>query len=354
MRRGNLVFELIFDDSLHYSQKTVIAYAMNFWQQIKKPIKLLAPMAGYTDSVFRSICKDFGADAVMTELISADAIYFALKKSKEKLLKSKTYSLMQFQESERPVVIQLFGKDPEKFIVAAGFIETELKADGIDLNLGCSVKKVLKSGHGAALLNDIDQAVLIIKSLKESTKLSISVKTRTGFSDQSEILKFGPELAAAGADAIIVHGRTAKQGFAGEADWTNIYKLKEMLPDTIIIGNGDIKKYDDIIKRVKNLDGVAIGRAALGRPWIFSGKEPKSSELVKLIRKQARLAYKMKGKQGIIELRKHLVWYFKGFENALELRKASIMIESLEDVERILHFTSGVGSDSSEAGMVQN
>lgn len=307
------------------------------WKNIKKPIKLLAPMAGYTDSVFRGLCRECGADIVMTELISADAIYYALKKSKQKLLDSKTYSLMRFEESERPIVVQLFGKDPEKFVVAARFIEKDLEADGIDLNLGCSVRKVLKSGHGAALLNDIDRAVEIIKSLKANTKLPISVKTRTGFSNPDEILDFGPQLAEAGADVIIIHGRTAKQGFSREADWSNIYKLKELLPGTVIIGNGDISKYDDIILKLRNLDGVAIGRATLGHPWIFTGKQPSLEELIELIRKQANSAFKLKGKQGIVELRKHLIWYFKGFQNALNLRKEIVKIETVEDVEKIIN-----------------
>lgn len=294
-------------------------------------------MAGYTDSIFRQICKDYGADVTMTELVSADAIYFALKKSKQKLYESKTYQLLKFTESERPLVVQLFGKDPEKFLVAAKFIEEDLKPDGIDINIGCSVRKVLKSGHGAALLKNEELACEIIRTLKTHIKLPISVKTRLGYEDPNQILEFGPKLVEAGTDALIVHGRCAKQAFSGTADWDNIYKLKEKLPETIVIGNGDIKSYSEIENQLKNLDGVAIGRAVLGQPWIFSQNErPLIKEIITLVKKQSQIAFELKGKQGIVELRKHLTWYFKGQQNAVELRKQLVSVESIEDINRIL------------------
>jgi nifR3 family TIM-barrel protein len=308
----------------------------DFWDQIPKPIKLLAPMAGYTDSTFREICREQGADVVMTELISADAIYFALRKSRARLQASKTHELMEFKSSEKPLVIQLFGKDPEKFIVASKYIEQDLKADGIDINMGCSVRKVLRSGHGAALLQNEDAAVELVRKLSESTGLPISVKSRLGYDDPTQILTLGPKLAAAGAKVLIIHGRTAKQGFSGEVDWDPIYKLKELLPETIIIGNGDINSYEQIATKLNNLDGVAIGRAALGQPWVFSGRKPSHEELIKLAKSQAASAFESKGRHGIIELRKHLIWYFKGLPNATEIRKELVKVETLEGVNNIL------------------
>lgn len=306
------------------------------WTKLPKPIKLLAPMAGYTSSVFRSICRGYGADVVMTELISADAIYFALRKSKTRLLESKTYELLKFTEQERPIVIQLFGKDPEKFLVAGEFITNELKADGIDINMGCAVRKVLRSGHGAALLKDKEEALNIVSTLSKKLATPISVKTRLGYNDPDQILDFGPELILAGAKAVIVHARTATQGFAGIADWTNIYKLKGLTSNGIIIGNGDINSCDDIRDKLQNLDGIAIGRAALSQPWIFSGQELSHEEKIRLALEQAQLSFKAKGEHGIIELRKHLIWYFKGLPNASELRRQLVQVKSIEDVDNVL------------------
>lgn len=306
------------------------------WSKLEKPIKLLAPMAGYTGSAFRQICRELGADLVMTELISADAIYFALKKSKQRLLSSKTFELMQFNQAERPVIIQLFGKDPEKFKIAAKFIEQELKADGIDLNLGCSVRKVLRSGHGAALLKSPEKIIEIIAEIKKAVKIPISVKTRLGFSSPNEILDIGPKIAQAGAQAIIVHGRTVKAGFSGKADWENIYQMKDKLKDVVVIGNGDINSYSEIGQRIGNLDGVAIGRAALAKPWVFSTDKIKLDDIIKIAIRHSELNFKCRGKHGIIEMRKSLIWYFKGLPDAVKIRSQIVKIETMNDIKKIL------------------
>lgn len=306
------------------------------WQKIDKPIKLLAPMAGYTDSAFRGICKEQGADILMTELISADAIYFALKKSEKTFLTSKTFTLLKYQNTERPIVAQLFGKDPERFLVAAKYLVTKMKFDGIDINMGCAVNKVLKSGHGAALLKDEKTAVLIIETLSKNLKIPISVKTRLGFSAKDQILSFVPKLLQSGASAIIIHGRTAKQGFSGTADWQNIYKLKELNNNSVIIGNGDIKSFGEISKMIGNLDGVGIGRAAVGRPWIFRSDEVSPKERIKIIRQHARFSFEEKGTHGLIEFRKHLLAYFKGFKDAKCYRSRLVAVETLDDLDKIL------------------
>ena len=325
---------------------------------MEKPILLLAPMAGYTDSAFRIICKRQGAALLMTELISADAIsHFAGKSecrnpnveinSKSHVPKFKTnptYKLMEFQKEEMPIIVQLFGKHPEKFAVAAKWIEENLKPAGIDINMGCPARKVVGSDHGATLLRDQNRGVEVIKAVRAATKLSLSVKTRLGWESDDEILEFGPKLIAAGADALIIHGRTYCDGFSGNARWENIYAVKSKIQSSNVkvIGNGDIKKYDDIIKSMKNLDGVAIGRGAIGNPFIFNPdfeKLPAAEKLVlkkETIIKHAKLAFEIKGKKGIVELRKHLLAYFKGYSRAKELRKKFVVVKNIADIEKIL------------------
>ena len=323
---------------------------------------MLSPMAGYTDSAFRIVCKSQGANLLMTELISADAIaHFVGKNSKSECLNPKqsrnsnlekfktnpTYKLMDFQKAEMPIIVQLFGKHPEKFAVAAAWIEKNLSPAGIDINMGCPAKKVVSSDHGATLLRDQERGVAVVKAVRKSTSLPLSVKTRLGWERDDEILEFAPKLIAAGADALIIHGRTYKDGFSGQARWENIYKVKSEIriskSETVIIGNGDIKEYHDIEEKLKNLDGVAIGRGAVGNPFIFNAnfwqmnlfqqQETKKKNILR----HARLAYKIKGEKGLIELRKHLLSYFRGHERARELRKEFVKVKNIAEIGLILN-----------------
>lgn len=324
----------------------------NFWKELKKPIKMLAPMAGYTDSAFRMLCRSYGADVVMTELISADAIaygkfsvvssQFSVKVTSTK--PNSTCELLSFNEKERPIVIQLFGKYPEKFATASKWITENLKPDGIDINMGCPAKKVVGSDHGAALLKKPELACEIVKAVKENTNLPVSVKTRLGWDKDDQILEFGPKVISAGADAIIVHGRTYKDGFHGVSNWENIYKLKKILGDKIVIGNGDIKSCEEIESRINGvidgekivLDGVAIGRATFGKPWIFAKDSVDLNELKKVILNHAGLTYEDKGAKGIIEFRKHSIAYLKGLPDSKLLRIKATKIEALKDIQEIL------------------
>ena len=317
----------------------------NYWQELKRPILMLSPMAGYTDSAFRIICKQQGANLLMTELTSADAIAHFVKKASS-LKNNSTYKLMEFQKEEMPIIIQLFGKHPEKFAIAAKWIEDNLAPAGIDINMGCPARKVIGSDHGATLLRDQERGVEVVKTVRNATSLPLSVKTRLGWDHDDEILEFGPKLINAGVDALIIHGRTYKDGFANIARWENIYKIKSKLqnPNIKIIGNGDIKSYDNVIQKLKNLDGVAIGRGAIGNPFIFNSKFEKLSESDKLKLKKetvighAKLAFEIKGEHGIIELRKHLLAYFKGQPGAKELRKKFVKVSKIEDVKEIIRY----------------
>lgn len=322
----------------------------NFWSSLKKPFLVLAPMAGYTDSAFRLICKKFGADVVISELISADAIAhgkFSVSSSqlsvKVSSSKSKnTAELLSFYQKERPFVVQLFGKNPENFAKASKWITEELKPDGIDINMGCPARKVVGSDHGAALLKNTELALRIVKAVKDNTNLPVSVKTRLGWDSDDQILDFGPKLIQAGISAIIVHGRTYKDGFSGSARWENILKLKEMVGSKgIVIGNGDFganPKFSVLSSQFSLLDGVAIGRATFGKPYIFSSQFSVLSfqKLKDLILEHAKLAYESKGDRGIIEFRKHLLTYLKGFPGAKDFRKKAVSIEKWSDIEIIL------------------
>lgn len=333
----------------------------NYLQDLKKPILMLSPMAGYTDSAFRIVCKSQGANLLMTELISADAIaHFVAKKQdarnklqtnhKSQIIKFKTnstYKLMEFRKAEMPVIVQLFGKHPEKFAVAAAWIEKNLSPAGIDINMGCPAKKVVGSDHGATLLRDQERGVAVVKAVREATRLPLSVKTRLGWERDDEILEFAPKLIAAGADALIIHGRTYKDGFSGQARWENIYQVKNEVRSknygTIVIGNGDIREHKDINKRLKNLDGVAIGRGAVGNPFVFNkeyiglSEEKKIDLKKKNILEQAGFALNNKGEKGIIELRKHLLSYFRGHKRAKELRKEFVKVKNLSDIKLTLN-----------------
>jgi len=325
----------------------------NIWQQFQKPIKVLAPMAGYTDSAFRRICKEFGADLVISELISADAIYYKAKNwirnekgewQSKKGERDDTLELLKFCDNERPLIIQLFGKYPEKFAFAADWITKNLKPDGIDINMGCPARKVVGSDHGAALIKYPKLAAEIVKAVKDNTNLPVSVKTRLGWDKQDQILEFTPVLAKAGIDAIIVHGRTYKQGFAGEAEWENIYKIKTLLPDLIVIGNGGVKSVKEGNAKILftpntkrcSLDGFAIGQAAFGKPWIFSEAQLSQDELKKLILKHARLSFETKGEFGIIEFRKHLLKYLAGFPDAKSYRKQAVAITNIDQISKLI------------------
>jgi len=317
----------------------------NYLQDLKKPILMLSPMAGYTDSAFRIICKGQGASLLMTELVSADAIAHFVNKNKD-LEENPTYKLMEFRKAEMPIIVQLFGKHPEKFAAAAAWIEKNLSPAGIDINMGCPAKKVVGSDHGATLLRDQERGVAVAKAVREATKLPLSVKTRLGWERDDEILEFAPKLIAAGADALIIHGRTYKDGFSGQARWENIYQVKNEVRSknygTIVIGNGDIREHKDIKKRLKNLDGVAIGRGAVGNPFVFNkeyiglSEEKKIGLRKKTILKQAKLALNYKGGKGIIELRKHLLSYFRGHERAKELRKEFVKVKNIADIKEVL------------------
>jgi nifR3 family TIM-barrel protein len=228
----------------------------------KQPV-LLAPMEDVTDLPFRLLCKQFGADMVYTEFISSDALIREVNKTMQKLT---------IAEEERPVAIQIYGRETESMVQAAKMVE-QAKPDILDLNFGCPVKKVAGKGGGAGMLQNIPKMLEITAAVVKAVNIPVTVKTRLGWNDESKIIEtLAEQLQDCGIQALTIHGRTRAQMYTGEADWTLIGKVKENPRITIpIIGNGDITTPE----RAKEcfdkygVDGIMVGRASFGRPWIF-------------------------------------------------------------------------------------
>jgi len=286
----------------------------------------LAPLAGYTDDAFRTICKMCGVDVVVTEMVSADGLVYNLNRSE---------AYADFSDEQRPVGIQLFGNDPQIMAKATELI-VKKKPDFIDLNMGCPVKKVVRRGAGSALMTTPKIAQNIVKEMKkvlDGTGIPLSGKIRSGWDSNSiNYLEFGLMLENAGLDMLCLHSRTKSQMFGGLSDWEHIKLLKEkcQIP---IIGNGDIKSAADAkkMKSITGCDSIMIGRGAVGKPWIFNEIKADQNdddylitadEKFKIIKKHYELSIKNKGERiALLEMRAHLSDYSKGYSNSSSFRK---------------------------------
>jgi len=229
---------------------------------IETPI-FLAPMAGVTDKPFRQLCQSFGAGVSYSEFVSAEGVVRA---------NERTLDYLQFDDSERPIGIQIFGHHPEVLAKAAHFIETHYRPDIIDLNFGCPVPKVTKKGGGSAILKDLKRMELIANRVKKAVSLPVTAKIRSGWSEKSIVaLEAAQILESCGIDLITVHPRSTEMQYKGEADWHLIAQVKEKTKIPII-GNGDILNGEDARRMLAQTgcDGIMIGRGALGRPWVFN------------------------------------------------------------------------------------
>jgi len=298
----------------------------------KKPIIALAPMADMTDSPFCRICREVsGHDFVIfREMVSAEA----LVRDNQKTLK-----MCEFDESERPIVAQIFGGDPSNITRAAELIVEKFRPNGIDINMGCPVPKIAGRSHaGASLMRDHERAIKIVESLKVANLgVPVSVKTRLGWGSDIEILEFAPKLEQAGADVLTIHGRTKIQGYAGQANWEMIGKVKKLV-SIPVIANGDIKTSKDIKKclEITGADGIMVGRAALGNPWIFNNQKPNLAEIKKVALKHAYLHLEHYGEDfGLTTFRKHLLAYFSGLSNVKKIRLRLAAVKKIEDLEEI-------------------
>lgn len=299
---------------------------------------LLAPMEDVSDPPFRALCKRFGADMMYTEFISSEGLIRDAAKSIQKL---------DIYEDERPVGIQIFGSELESMREAAEIVE-KTNPDVLDINFGCPVKKVAGKGAGAGILRDIPKMVMLTKAIVESTQLPVTVKTRLGWDEDTKyILEVAERLQDVGIKAISIHGRTRRQMYKGNADWTLIGEVKNNPRMHIpVFGNGDVDTPEKAVE-MKNrygIDGVMIGRASIGYPWIFReikhfmehGEHlagPTMQERVEVCREHLKRAIKWKGERlGLVETRRHYSNYFKGVPNFKEHRMTLVTSESSAEV----------------------
>ena len=299
-----------------------------FWQDLPKPIIGLAPMDGYSDSAFRRICKEVNPNIVtVTEFTSADGLHFSAEKLKKKLY---------FDPSEQPVIAQIFGKNVETFVTATKVCE-DMGFSGIDLNMGCPSKKVVKSEHGVALRKNPDLACKLVEAVANATNLPVSVKTRLGWSNGDDLVDFGLAVQNAGADMICIHARTYQVPYKVAPQYEEVYNLKSALRIPVI-GNGGIESLADGERYCSSLDGFYIGQATFGNPWIFTGQKPERFiDRLPVILNHAKYLIEHKGDRvGTREIRKHLLAYVKGVWGAKPYKKYLSTVESFDQIKQIL------------------
>ena len=287
---------------------------------------LLAPMEDITDRSFRRIAKGFGADMMYTEFIASEALIRNVKK---------TFAKLEIEDEERPVGIQIYGHLIESMVEAAKIAE-EAQPDLIDINFGCPVKKIAGRGAGSGIFQDIPKMIAMTEAIVKAVKLPVTVKTRLGWDDNSKVIdQLAERLQDTGIKALTIHGRTRAQLYKGTADWSLIGKIKENPAIHIpIIGNGDISDGPSAQAAINRygVDGIMIGRAAIGRPWIFkelrhyleTGEEmpePSVEEKVAIAKEHFLESLRLKGEpRGIFEMRRHFALYFKGLPHFKPLR----------------------------------
>lgn len=325
----------------------------------------LAPMAGITDASYRQLIKKVAPQTIVfTEFLSSDALAYGAER---------TMQMLQYDpEIERPFIVQIFGASPQKFLEACKVIE-QIGADGIDINMGCPAAKIVSSCYGSALIRNPGLAAELVHAATNAVSIPVSVKTRLGWDNTDTLIPFCRGLVDAGAKALSVHGRRYNDKFSGAANWEPMYALKREV-DVPVIGNGDISSAEDALRKIGNLDGVMVGRGTFGNPWVMKEisevfetlKErdaesgtwkvdiEKSSirnshallpenrlgvfrERLPFILDHCELSVKMKGeKRGVLEMRRHLSSYIKGFDGAKELRMKVLTLENYQDVRNML------------------
>lgn len=303
---------------------------------------LLAPMAGVTDLTFRTICKEFGAALVYTEMVSAKGIHFKDKKTKQ---------LMKIRDKNRPVALQIFGSDPEIMKeVVIKYLNQIDDIDILDINMGCPAPKIVKNGDGSALMKDPKLAGKIVNAVKKASNKPVTVKTRIGWDeDNINVIEFAKILEENGADCITIHGRTREQFYSGKADINMIKSVKESIRIPVI-GNGDIFSPEDAKHMLEytKCDGIMIGRGILGNPWLISNtinyiengvlqEKPKVKEKIFMLKRHTKmLEEEINEKKAVLEMRKHAGWYIKGIKNATDLRSKINKVSDIKTLFNIL------------------
>lgn len=292
--------------------------------QFAEPV-FLAPMAGVTDTAYRIIAHDMGCPLCYAEMVSSQGIHFK---------NERTLSMLQSEAAERPLAMQIFANSPEMAAEAAAYVEELGCADILDFNMGCPAPKIVKNNEGSALMLDPAKAFAILQAIRKAVKMPFTVKMRKGWDDEHvNVVEMAKLAEAAGADAIAVHGRTREQFYRDKADWEIIAKVKKSVKIPVI-ANGDVRSCADLkaILEVTGADGVMVGRAAQGNPWIFkqlthflrTGEElpgPTMAERAEVIVRHLDLLLKYKGDYvGPREMRKHATWYTRGITHGAILR----------------------------------
>jgi len=304
-----------------------------FWHRLRKPILGLSPMDGVTDAAFRYLTAKHGKpDVIFTEFVATEGLIRGIPKLFEDL---------KYHEIERPIVAQIFGSEPEIFYKVAQMV-CKLGFDGVDINMGCPAKNIADRGCGAALILDPDRAKKIIRETKRGVegKIPVSVKTRLGY-EKVVITDWVQHLLEEEPAAISIHGRTLKQMYRGDADWEAIGMAAKIIKQTstLVLGNGDISSRDDALEKIKitGVDGVLIGRAAVGNPWIFqSDVSVTPDQRLQTLLEHAERFEEYKGPRRFFEMNKHIKAYVRDFPEAGRLRESLYKTRSSEEMKAVM------------------
>lgn len=313
----------------------------SIFQSVGVPL-FLAPQAGVSESPFRRLCREYGANVVVSEFVSSDGLCRGSEK---------THGYLRFSDDERPIGIQIFGSDPAVMADAASLVTEVYAPDFVDINFGCPVKKVVRRNGGSGCLRDLDLVASITRAVVDATPLPVTVKTRSGFDENTrDPVGIGLRIRDSGARMITLHPRTRADMYGGRARWSEIRGLVEAL-DIPVVGNGDIRTGTDALRMVQTTgcQGIMMARGAHGAPWLFAqaraaleGKlvppDPELPERFRVCLSHARSAMEFGGdpERAVVEFRKHLGWYTKGIPGGKSLRERLFRVRTLEEMQTIL------------------